>query len=582
MNFVHDPISLEILSNALRSITDECFVALMKSAYSTNIKERHDHSTAIVDAEGRLIVQAKMSLPIHIATMMGTVQALIRLRCADIEEGDLYAANDPFVAGGSHLPDVNVTMPVFRDGKIVAFICNIAHHADIGGMAAGSMAGGMTEVYQEGLRIPVVRLIHKGALQNDILDLLLLNARVPNERRGDYFAQFAAAKLGVRRLQETLDRYGSDAILSVFDQIIEKTESRLRAAVLAIPDGVYRFSDVMDDDGLAARNIPIVLTIHKTGDKMIFDFKGSSRQVPGNINMTLNGTVAAVSFALKSLLDPEIPNNEGVLRVVDVRAEKGLIVNAEFPAATAARLHTCQRVADVVFGALASALPERVVAGGNGANTTAIFNGVDPRSGEPYVYLETLGGGAGGRVARDGKDGVQVNLTNTSNLPVEAIELEYPLMVEGYGLVPDTGGAGRQRGGLALCRIIRPVGHTCIFNGAGERFINQPWGIFGGEPGATGSFKLIRQDGSSERLSNKPASLSVGPNETVVVQTPGAGGYGPANERSISELQRDLESEKYSAAFIMEHYPDFAKRKVGEKLRPGARNVRKMTKQRQK
>jgi len=327
-------------------------------------------------------------------------------------------------------------------------------------------------------------------------------------------------------------------------------------------DERWDFSDVMDDDGLAARNIPIVLTIHKTGDRMIFDFKGSSRQVPGNINMTLNGTVAAVSFALKSLLDPEIPNNEGVLRVVDVRAEKGLIVNAEFPAATAARLHTCQRVADVVFGALACALPERVVAGGNGANTTAIFSGVDPRSGEPYVYLETLGGGAGGRVARDGKDGVQVNLTNTSNLPVEAIELEYPLMVEGYGLVPDTGGAGRQRGGLALCRIIRPVGHTCIFNGAGERFTNRPWGLFGGEPGASGSFKLIRQDGSSERLSNKPSSLSVGPDETVVVQTPGAGGYGPANERSISELQGDLESEKYSVRFIMEHYPDFAKQRL--------------------
>ena len=351
------------------------------------------------------------------------------------------------------------------------------------------------------------------------------------------------------------ENYGPDAILSAFDQIIEKTESRLRAAVLTIPDGVYRFSDVMDDDGLAARDIPIVLAIHKTGDKMVFDFEGTSRQVPGNINMTLNGTVAAVSFALKALLDPEIPNNEGVLRVVDVRAEKGLIVNAEFPAATAARLHTCQRVADVVFGALASALPERVVAGGNGANTTAIFSGVDPRSGEPYVYLETLGGGAGGRCARDGKDGVQVNLTNTSNLPVEAIELEYPLMVEGYGLVPDTGGAGRQRGGLALCRIIRPVGHTCIFNGAGERFTNRPWGLFGGEPGATGSFKLIRQDGSSERLSNKPSGLSVGPGETVVVQTPGAGGYGPANERPVSELQRDLESEKYSTAFVKEHYP---------------------------
>jgi len=558
MTFVHDPISLEILSNALRSITDECFVALMKSAYSTNIKERHDHSTAIVDARGRLIVQARMSLPIHIATMMGTVQALIRSGRADIAEGDLYAANDPFVAGGSHLPDVNVTMPVFRDGRLVAFVCNIAHHADIGGMAAGSMAGGMTEVYQEGLRIPVVRLIRQGELQTDLLDLLLLNARVPHERRGDYFAQFAAARLGVRRLHETLDRHGSEAVLSVFDEIIGKTEGRLRAAIRTIPDGIYRFRDVMDDDGLAARDIPIVLAIHKSADRMVFDFSGTSAQVPGNINLTLNGTVAAVAFAVKALLDPEIPNNEGVLRVVEVRAAPGTIVNANFPAATAARLHSCQRVADLVFGALAAALPERVLAGGNGANTTAIFSGVDPRSGEPYVYLETLGDGAGGRHARDGKDGVQVNLTNTSNLPVEAIETEYPLMVEAYGLVADTGGAGRTRGGLALRRVIRPVGHACVFSGAGERFRNRPWGIFGGGPGGTGSFHVERGDGSVERLPNKPASLTVGAGDAVVVQTPGAGGYGPANERPARDLQQDLESGKFSPAFVAEHYPQFS------------------------
>lgn len=555
MTFAHDPISLEILSNALRSITDECFVALMRSAYSTNIKERHDHSTAIVDAQGRLIVQARKSLPIHIATMMGTVQALIRSGRSDIAEGDLYAANDPFVAGGSHLPDVNVTMPVFRDGRLVAFVCNIAHHADIGGMAAGSMSGGMTEVYQEGLRIPVVRLIAQGVVQNDLLDLLLLNARVPHERRGDYFAQFAAAKLGVRRFHETLDRYGTQAVLTVFDEIIERTEARLRTAIRALADGIYRFRDVMDDDGLAARDIPIALAIHKSGERMVFDFTGTGAQVPGNINLTLNGTVAAVAFALKALLDPEIPNNEGVLRVVEVRTQKGTIVDAVFPAATAARLHSCQRVADIVFGALAPALPERVVAGGNGANTTAIFSGVDPRSGEPYVYLETLGGGAGGRHARDGKDGVQVNLTNTSNLPVEAIEMEYPLMVEGYGLVPDTGGAGRHRGGLALRRVIRPVGHACVFNGAGERFSNRPWGIFGGNPGSTGSFHVARAGGGLERLPNKPASLVVGADDTVVIQTPGAGGYGPPSERTASELRADLESGKFSAAFIAQHYP---------------------------
>jgi N-methylhydantoinase B len=549
-----DPIALEILSNALISITDECFVALMKSAYSTNIKERHDHSTAIVDARGRLIVQAKMSLPIHIATMMGTVQAVLRTRRSDIREGDLYAANDPFVAGGSHLPDVNVTMPVFRDGKLIAFVCNIAHHADIGGMSAGSMAGGMTEIYQEGLRIPVVRLIRDGVLQEDLLDLLLLNARVPNERRGDWFAQFAAAKLGVRRFHETVDRYGAQHILAAFDEIIAKTESRLRSAVATIPDGTYRFRDVMDDDGVAARDIPIALEIRKSGDGIVFDFKGSSSQVPGNINLTMNGTVAAVAFALKALLDPDIPNNEGVLRVIDVRAEEGLIVNAAFPAATAARLHSCQRVADIVFGALAQALPAKVVAAGNGSNTTAVFSGVDPRSGEPYVYLETLGGGAGGRHSRDGKDGVQVNLTNTSNLPVEAIEMEYPLMVDAYELVPDSGGPGRYRGGLALRRTIRPVNHTCVFNGAGERFTNPPWGLFGGGSGSTGINQIKRADGSIERLPNKPSGVTVSPSETVIVQTPGAGGYGAASERPADARQDDLLSGKFSADFMRKHY----------------------------
>jgi N-methylhydantoinase B len=310
----------------------------------------------------------------------------------------------------------------------------------------------------------------------------------------------------------------------------------------------------MDDDGLEARNIPIAVEIQKAGDRIVFDFNGSGRQVPGNINLTLNGTVAAVCFATKALLDPDIPNNEGVLRVVEVRADKGLIVNAEFPAATASRLHSCQRVADVVFGALAQALPDRVSAAGNGANTTAVFSGTDPRTGEPYVYLETLGGGAGGRSTKDGRDGVQVNLTNTSNLPVEAIEMEYPLMVETYGLVPDSGGAGRYRGGLGLCRVIRPVDHDCVFNGAGERFTNAPWGIFGGRSGSTGSFAIVRADGEEHRLPNKPASLPVRPGESIVVRTPGAGGYGAACDRPRDEVWKDRESGKFSEAYLTENY----------------------------
>lgn len=553
-----DPIKLEIIWNSLRSITDECFVALMKSAYSTNIKERHDHSTAILDAGGRLVAQAKNSLPIHIATMMGIVKVLIEQRRSELSEGDLYAANDPFVAGGSHLPDVNVAMPVFHDGKLAAFVCNIAHHADIGGMSPGSMAGGMTEVYQEGLRIPVVRLLHRGAVQQDVFDILLLNARVPNERRGDYFAQVSAARLGARRLAETLDKYGLDAIVSSFEEIIVRTEKRMRTAIQSIPDGVYEFSDVMDDDGVAARNILIKLAIHKTGEHIRFDFSGSALQVPGNINLTMNATVAAVCFALKAVLDPDVPNNEGVLRVAEVLTESGSIVNAVFPAATAARLQTCQRIADVVLGALASVFPERVVSGGNGANTTAVFSGVDPRTGAPYVYLETLGGGGGARSTKDGKDGTQVNLTNTSNLPVEAIEMEYPLMVEAYGLMPDSGGAGQHRGGLALFRIVTPVGHTCVFNGAGERFTNPPYGLFGGEPGACGQYQLVRSNGWKEQISSKPSGVTLSPGECIVIQTPGAGGYGPPQARRREKLKQDVVSGKFSRAFVSAHYPNAA------------------------
>ena len=261
-----DPISIEILWNALRSVTDESFVALMKSAYSTNIKERNDHSTAIVDARGRLIVQAAQSLPIHVASMTGLMECLLRKYGNAIRDGDLFVANDPHVAGGTHLPDINMAKPVFRDGELVAFVCNIAHHADVGGMAPGSMAGGMSEIFQEGLRIPVIRLFRDGELDSDLLDLLLLNVRVPEERRGDYYAQVAACRLGERRLQEIIDGEGVARLERAFEEIISRTATRMRAAIAEIPDGRYAFEDVMDDDGLGSVDIPIRLVIRVDGD----------------------------------------------------------------------------------------------------------------------------------------------------------------------------------------------------------------------------------------------------------------------------------------------------------------------------
>jgi N-methylhydantoinase B len=549
-----DPIGLEILSNALRSITDESFVALMKSAYSTNIKERHDHSTAITDPAGRLVVQAEESLPIHIASMMGLMQSLLAKFGGEIREGDIFVANDPHVAGGTHLPDINMAMPVFVDGELIAFVCNIAHHADVGGMAPGSMAGGMSEIYQEGLRIPVVRLFREGELQQDLFDLLLLNVRVPEERRGDYYAQIAACQLGRRRLLEVVDDWSAAIVTASFDEIIQRTKARMRSAIAEIPDGTYRFEDVMDDDGLGTTMIPIALEMTKSGDAVRFDFTGTSKQVPGNINVTMNATIASVCYGLKALLDPDVPNNEGILEIPEIVAPKGSLLNAAFPAPVAARANTCQRIIDVVLGALAEAMPGKVVAAGNGANTTAVFAGTDPRTGNGYVYLETLGGGMGARPSGDGKDGVQVGITNTSNLPVEAIEMEYPLRVEEYSLVQDSGGAGKYRGGGGLRRVVTPVGHDCLFNGAGERFSNRPWGLEGGRPGGSGQFILEGGAMAPRRLDDKPSGVMVTPDQHIVVETPGAGGWGDPSGRDPEALAADRESGKFSDAFMAENY----------------------------
>jgi N-methylhydantoinase B len=550
-----DPITLEILRNGLRSIADESYLAITRAAYSTNIKERRDHSCAIMDERGRLVVQADNSLPIHLASMIGLMQRLFeKYRPEEIREGDLFVGNDPYAAGGTHLPDVNLAVPVFAEGRLIGFSCNLAHHADVGGMSPGSMSGGMTEIYQEGLRIPVVKLFDRGALVRDVFDLLLLNVRVPEERRGDYYAQIAGCRLGERRLKELAARHGAALLEDAFGEIMDRTEARLRAAIGTIPDGVYEFADLLDNDGVGTEDIPIRVRIDVAGDDIHVDFAGSGPQARGNINMTWNATQSAVSYVLKAMLDPDMPNNEGLLRPVRISAPEGSIVNAVFPAAVAGRTQTSQRVIDVLIGALAQALPERAVGAANGATVTAAFYGVDPRSGRSYIYVESLGGGFGGRAAKDGKDGVQVHITNTSNLPVEAIEMEYPLRVESYGLVEDSGGPGKHRGGLGLRRVIRPVGHVTAFNGTAERFVHQPWGVFGGGPGGAGRFQLRRDDGGVEPVADKTSGVAFGPDCAIVIETPGAGGYGPPAERDAAALAEDARSGKFSQGFMARHY----------------------------
>ena len=549
-----DIISLEITWNNLKSIADESYITLMKSAFSTNIKERHDHSTAITNSKGKLIAQAENALPAHLASMGGLIQHVIDEYGENIFEGDIFIANDPHVAGGTHLPDINMAMPIFIKNQLMGFVANIVHHADVGGAAVGSMSGGLNEIYKEGLRIPLVRLYNKGKIVNDVFRLLLLNMRLSDERKGDLNAQISACRLGVKRVKELISKHDEVYLNNTFEEILKRSKIRMQAAISKIPDGDYSFTDYMDDDGLNTKNIKISVTIKKKGKKILFDFSDTDEQVEGNFNLTFNATQSSVCYSLKALLDPDLPNNSGIFDAIEIKIPKGSLLNCLSPASVALRLNTCQRVVDVVLGAFIDILPKQITGAANGANTSAVFAGINPNNGQRYVYLETLGGGMGGRYSKDGKDGVQVHLTNTSNLPVEAIEMEYPLRVEEYSFVENSGGAGKYRGGLGIRRIIRPIAHKCEFSGVGERFKHSPWGVFGGKPGKPGKFFIKHKNGKITKLSSKSSSIYTTEKDAIIMETPGAGGYGDPKKRSKENLLKDKISGKFSNSFIKKYY----------------------------
>jgi N-methylhydantoinase B len=553
INVTHDPITLEILSNALRSVADETFVALRKSAFSNNIKERADHSTALFDAKGRLIVQSQQSLPIHVGGIAGTIRVLLDKFGDDLHEGDVFVGNDPYVAAGTHLPDICISTPVFHSGLLVGFSACTAHHADIGGASVGGSAGGLTEIYQEGLRIPLVRLFSRGKLVSDVFEILLLNVRGSEERKGDYNAQVAAVSLGAQRLIDICNRFGAGFVESAFDELVSRTRTRMQSALGAIPEGDYFYEDVMDGDGVRTKALPVKVRLGQHNGRLTVDFEGTSAQAEGNINSPFNDTVATVMFVLRSVLDPEIATNHGLFDAVDIVAPAGCLLNPTFPAAVTNRSLTDQRVCDVILGALSVAMPGKVLAASNGSNTGIYVYGTDPRTGRPFYFFETMGGGLGGRPTKDGKDAVQVGVTNTANSPIEAIERDYPLLVEEYAIADDSGGAGRFRGGCGLRRVFRPLSE-CTFGGIGERFDHHPWGLLGGAEGGTGFFAIKEADGTLRRLPNNVPKVSVTPDQRIVIQTPGAGGMGPPAERAREALEEDLQSGKFSEQYLKSHY----------------------------
>lgn len=506
--------------------------ALIKSSYSTNIKERQDCSTAIFDARGEVIAQAE-HIPMHLGSLLGVVQEILaRYPASALAPGDVFISNDPYTGGGTHLPDINLISPVFADGMLFGFVANIAHHAD-------RSADRIRTIWDEGLRITPIRLAEAGRIREDVMELLLANFALPDQRRGDFRAQIAANRLGERRLAELIGRYGALTVRAACEASLAYGERKIRAAIAALPDGVWRYADAMDDDGVTPNPIPIVVTITKRGDALALDFSGSGPQCAGDINVVYFALLATVYYALKAVLDPTIPANGGFYRAITVTAPEGSIVNARPPAPVAWRTQTCQRIADVVLGALAQVVPERVPAAGNGANCAMVFSGTDPSTGKLYVYLETLAGGAGATETGDGLDAVQVHVTNTSNLPVEALESEYPLLVAEYALVEGSGGAGRHRGGLGLRRTIEVLGHEARFLGTTERARLAPWGLCGGQPG--GRARLVLDPGGPDErdLPPKVWGYPLKPGDRVSIETPGAGGYGPPEERALEQRQED-------------------------------------------
>ena len=542
-----DRITLEVIGSGLLSIASEMGEALIRASYSSNIKERQDCSTALFDLRGEVIAQAE-HIPMHLGSLIMIVrEILVRYPVANLRPGDVFIGNDPYTGGSTHLPDITVASPVFYEGLPFGFVANIAHHADGSGRETRS-------IYDEGLRIPPIRVVEGGVLREDVMELLLLNFRLPRERRGDFRAQFAANRIGAERLTALLDRYGRPTCLAAMDELLAYGERKIRAALRSVSDGVYAFEDWMDDDGLGGPPVPIRVRITVAGDGVTLDFAGTGAQVTGDINVVYLALVATVYYALKALLDPTIPANGGFYRAIRVEAPAGSIVNAQPPAPVAWRTQTCQRIADVVFGALAPALPGKVIAATNGANSAWVFSGMNPRTGQYYVYLETIGGGSGARASKDGLDGVQVHITNTSNLPVECLEMEYPLLVEEYGLVPDSGGPGRSRGGLGLRRTIRVLGGEATFLGTLDRERFAPWGLFGGRDGGKGALALNAGTPGERALGSKVAGLRLVDGDAVTIVTPGAGGYGPPAERDPGLVAHDLRAGKISPAVAREVY----------------------------
>ena len=531
---LENPIQLEIFKHLFASVAEEMGAALRRSSFSPNIKERLDFSCALFDGRGQMIAQAA-HIPVHLGAMPLSVQAC--LRSLEFEPGDVAVLNDPY-HGGTHLPDITMVTPVFAEGvggpELAGLVASRAHHADVGGATAGSM-GLATEIYQEGLILPPLKLVRGGRLNAELLRLILANVRTPAEREGDLKSQLAANEVGQLRFQAMLQRYGRKELAEAADGLLAYSERMTRQLLADLPQGSYRFGDQMDDDGVdpAPARIEVEVRIQPGG--AVVDFAGTTPQRTGGINAVYAITLSAVYYVFRSLISLDIPSNSGCLAPIQVVAPDGSLVNARFPAAVAAgNVETSQRIVDVLLGALSQACPDRIPAASQGTMNNLTIGGWDPGRGRPFTYYETLGGGAGAGPDQDGASAIHSHMTNTLNTPIEALEFAYPLRVRRYEIRRGTGGAGSHRGGDGLIReieLLQPATVSLL----SERRHFPPYGLQGGEAGAPGRNVLIpapNLDGeaaselAAERELPGKISFQARRGDTIRIETPGGGGHG--------------------------------------------------------
>jgi N-methylhydantoinase B len=544
-----DPVTLELVKNAVESVVDEMALTLMRTAYSSNLKSSNDLSSAYCSLDGELLAQG-FTLPMQLGSIPDAMQAVLAKFGGRLEPGDVIILNDPY-EGGTHLPDIFLIKPLFIEGEHVAYCCTIAHHTDVGGRVAGGNASDSTEIYQEGLRLPPIKLYEAGRPNQAIFDIIEKNVRVSENLLGDLRAQLAAIHIGERGMEELVARWGKTTLFEILTELMAYTERLARAEIAAWPDGRYEFTDYIDDDGMDPEPIPIKATVTVAGDSLEVDFVGTAPQVRGAINATPSFARSAVYACVRALMTSGIPNNGGYFRPISVKVPPASIVSPNLPAAVAARGLTGFRLTTAVFGALAQLAPDRVPACESGGDTGITIAGYYD-DGRAFVFLEFLHASWGGRPDKDGVDACSSISANFSNNPIEALEGDHPLRVEEYAFVPDTGGPGRYRGGLALVRQYRFLEREAALQLRTDRQRFQPWGLAGGKSGAPSSNLLLRGGVPEDPPSKAYRILHAG--DVLRHTMAGAGGHGDPLARDPALVAEDVDDEKVTVEHARTEY----------------------------